>query len=92
MFKQMSKPDTYCCLFLLTNSVFYKQIAEKIKTDSDETMEGQDEKGASIVLNATSEFCRTLGDIPTYGQSGNREEIERDELKVKYRGFFILFL
>lgn len=30
--------------------------------------------GGSIVLNATAEFCRTLGDIPTYGLSGNREE------------------
>lgn len=30
--------------------------------------------GGSIVLNATAEFCRTLGDIPTYGQAGNREE------------------
>lgn len=28
----------------------------------------------SIVLNSTAEFCRTLGDIPTYGQAGNREE------------------
>ncbi|KAF2902324.1 hypothetical protein ILUMI_03862 [Ignelater luminosus] len=30
----------------------------------------------SIVLNATAEFCRTLGDIPTYGKSGNREDSE----------------
>lgn len=28
----------------------------------------------SITLNATAEFCRTLGDIPTYGQAGNRED------------------
>ncbi|XP_071454399.1 U4/U6.U5 tri-snRNP-associated protein 1 [Hetaerina americana] len=28
----------------------------------------------SIVLNATAEFCRTLGDIPTYGLAGNRDE------------------
>ena len=28
----------------------------------------------NIVLNSTAEFCRTLGDIPTYGQAGNREE------------------
>jgi U4/U6.U5 tri-snRNP-associated protein 1 len=40
------------------------------------------EKGISITLNATSEFCRALGDIPTYGQSGNRNEIEKDELMV----------
>ncbi|XP_028839477.1 U4/U6.U5 tri-snRNP-associated protein 1 [Denticeps clupeoides] len=30
----------------------------------------------NIVFNATSEFCRTLGDIPTYGLSGNREDQE----------------
>ncbi|KAL1780448.1 U4 tri-snRNP-associated 1 [Sigmodon hispidus] len=41
-------------------------------------------KGA-IVFNATSEFCRTLGEIPTYGLAGNQEEqeelmhFERDE-------------
>lgn len=28
---------------------------------------------ANIVLNSTAEFCRTLGDIPTYGMSGNRD-------------------
>ncbi|XP_051631622.1 U4/U6.U5 tri-snRNP-associated protein 1 isoform X2 [Manacus candei] len=32
--------------------------------------------GGSIVFNATSEFCRTLGEIPTYGLAGNREEQE----------------
>lgn len=39
--------------------------------------------GSSIVLNATAEFCRTLGDIPTYGQAGNREE-DAQELLVSY--------
>ncbi|XP_051956354.1 U4/U6.U5 tri-snRNP-associated protein 1 [Xyrauchen texanus] len=34
------------------------------------------EKKNNIVFNATSEFCRTLGDIPTYGLSGNREDQE----------------
>ncbi|MBN3309430.1 SNUT1 protein, partial [Amia calva] len=40
---------------------------------------------SNIVFNATSEFCRALGDIPTYGLSGNREDqsevmdFERDE-------------
>lgn len=28
----------------------------------------------NIILNSTAEFCRTLGDIPTYGMSGNRDE------------------
>ncbi|XP_060031977.1 U4/U6.U5 tri-snRNP-associated protein 1 [Erinaceus europaeus] len=46
--------------------------------------EDPERKGA-IVFNATSEFCRTLGEIPTYGLAGNREEqeelmdFERDE-------------
>ncbi|MCJ8740676.1 hypothetical protein PDJAM_G00061780 [Pangasius djambal] len=34
------------------------------------------DKKNNIVFNATSEFCRTLGDIPTYGLSGNREDQE----------------
>uniref|UniRef100_A0A8C1WF25 Spliceosome associated factor 1, recruiter of U4/U6.U5 tri-snRNP n=1 Tax=Cyprinus carpio TaxID=7962 RepID=A0A8C1WF25_CYPCA len=34
------------------------------------------DKRNNIVFNATSEFCRTLGDIPTYGLSGNREDQE----------------
>nr|CAD7459133.1 unnamed protein product [Timema tahoe] len=36
--------------------------------------EGGTGPGGSIVLNATAEFCRTLGDIPTYGLAGNRDE------------------
>ncbi|XP_023236916.1 U4/U6.U5 tri-snRNP-associated protein 1-like [Centruroides sculpturatus] len=36
-------------------------------------------KIGSIVLNSTAEFCRTLGEIPTYGMSGNRDE-EAEEL------------
>lgn len=32
--------------------------------------------GNNIILNSTAEFCRTLGDIPTYGRAGNREEGE----------------
>jgi len=35
------------------------------------------------VLNSTAEFCRTLGDIPTYGRAGNREEEEEDSFMVK---------
>ena len=30
-----------------------------------------------VTLNTTDEFCRTLGDIPTYGLSGNRAEDEQ---------------
>lgn len=38
----------------------------------------------AIVLNSTAEFCRTLGDIPTYGKAGNREEEEEDESLMDY--------
>uniref|UniRef100_A0A131YC32 Putative catalytic step 2 spliceosome n=1 Tax=Ixodes ricinus TaxID=34613 RepID=A0A131YC32_IXORI len=41
--------------------------------------ESDDPSQKSIVLNSTAEFCRTLGDIPTYGMSGNRDE-EAEEL------------
>ncbi|KAJ8267152.1 hypothetical protein GJAV_G00139110 [Gymnothorax javanicus] len=36
----------------------------------------EEDRKNNIVFNATSEFCRTLGDIPTYGLSGNREDQE----------------
>ncbi|KAK6466403.1 U4/U6.U5 tri-snRNP-associated protein 1 [Huso huso] len=43
--------------------------------ESQDDGEDPDRKN-NIVFNATSEFCRTLGDIPTYGLSGNREDQE----------------
>lgn len=43
--------------------------------------------GSSIELNSTSEFCRSLGEIPTLGLAGNRDddddemsEYDRDQL------------
>ncbi|XP_066502064.1 U4/U6.U5 tri-snRNP-associated protein 1 [Hoplias malabaricus] len=44
---------------------------ERCRDDDDDP-----DKKNNIVFNATSEFCRTLGDIPTYGLSGNREDQE----------------
>ncbi|XP_063958840.1 U4/U6.U5 tri-snRNP-associated protein 1-like [Lytechinus pictus] len=37
-------------------------------------------KGPNIIFNSTSEFCRTLGDIPSYGKSGLRDEEEETTL------------
>lgn len=53
-----------------------EQIKAEIKEEPEEI---EDEtstisKDGNIVLNATAEFCRTLGDIPTYGMAGNRDE------------------
>ncbi|CAG9113682.1 unnamed protein product [Plutella xylostella] len=47
------------------------------------------EPGSSMTLDATAEFCRTLGDIPTYGQAGNRDvktdimDFEREEMEIE---------
>lgn len=54
------------------------QVAQMIL--SDEIGYGAPGPGGSIVLNQTAEFCRTLGDIPTYGLSGNRDEDAQEML------------
>ncbi|KAM8938986.1 U4/U6.U5 tri-snRNP-associated protein 1 isoform 2-T2 [Pelodytes ibericus] len=52
-------------------------LVKKLETQrSQEDDEEDDDKKGSIVFNATSEFCRTLGEIPTYGLAGNREDQE----------------
>lgn len=53
-----------------------EKVAEQIKVHNKDNNDGDPEKKNNIVFNATSEFCRTLGDIPTYGLSGNREDQE----------------
>ena len=56
-------------------------VQEKDEEETNEVNMGPDGGGINITLNATSEFCRSLGEIPTYGMAGNREEDE-DELMV----------
>ncbi|XP_037621325.1 U4/U6.U5 tri-snRNP-associated protein 1 [Sebastes umbrosus] len=53
-----------------------EKVAEKIKELDKGKIDNDPERKNNIVFNATSEFCRTLGDIPTYGLSGNREDQE----------------
>lgn len=53
-----------------------EEVAEQVKMISKNEKNNDSEKKNNIVFNATSEFCRTLGDIPTYGLSGNREDQE----------------
>ncbi|XP_029360713.1 U4/U6.U5 tri-snRNP-associated protein 1 [Echeneis naucrates] len=53
-----------------------EKVAEQIKVLGDGENDNDPERRNNIVFNATSEFCRTLGDIPTYGLSGNREDQE----------------
>ncbi|CAJ1052552.1 U4/U6.U5 tri-snRNP-associated protein 1 [Xyrichtys novacula] len=53
-----------------------EKVAEQIRVHARGNIESDLEKKNNIVFNATSEFCRALGDIPTYGLSGNREDQE----------------
>lgn len=54
-------------------------IKQEVKIDSqDSDEENATRAEGNIVLNATAEFCRTLGDIPTYGMAGNRDEDSND--------------
>lgn len=48
-----------------------EKVAEMMAKKREEDV---DTEGANIVLNSTAEFCRNLGDIPTYGRAGNRED------------------
>ena len=59
------------------------QNMEEEEEEEEATLDmGHRQQGTNIMLNATSEFCRSLGEIPTYGQAGNRNEEEEDELLV----------
>ncbi|XP_023720547.1 U4/U6.U5 tri-snRNP-associated protein 1-like [Cryptotermes secundus] len=51
-----------------------KNSVEKVAESVLERNSEGNTEGGSIVLNATAKFCRTLGDIPTYGLDGNRDE------------------
>ncbi|KAK5865723.1 hypothetical protein PBY51_019970 [Eleginops maclovinus] len=53
-----------------------EKVAEKIKELDKVSPDDDPERKNNIVFNDISEFCRTLGDIPTYGLSGNREDQE----------------
>lgn len=56
---------------------------EEILEAAAEAPRAEEPEGA-MVLDATAEFCRTLGDIPTYGLAGNREH--RAEILVRAAG------
>uniref|UniRef100_A0A8C9WNL8 Spliceosome associated factor 1, recruiter of U4/U6.U5 tri-snRNP n=1 Tax=Scleropages formosus TaxID=113540 RepID=A0A8C9WNL8_SCLFO len=58
-----------------------RDSGEKVREGRDGDGDDDPEGRSNIVFNATSEFCRTLGDIPTYGLSGNRED--REEIMEK---------
>ncbi|XP_063527772.1 U4/U6.U5 tri-snRNP-associated protein 1 isoform X1 [Pongo pygmaeus] len=81
-------PDLMICLPLPPKMLKLQvvEIVKKLESCQRGWEEDEDpERKGAIVFNATSEFCRTLGEIPTYGLAGNREEqeelmdFERDE-------------
>nr|XP_042895222.1 U4/U6.U5 tri-snRNP-associated protein 1 isoform X2 [Parasteatoda tepidariorum] len=43
----------------------------------------QKDKSGNIEMNSVAEFCRTLGEIPTYGLSGNRDEEAEDLMDLE---------
>ncbi|XP_065085690.1 U4/U6.U5 tri-snRNP-associated protein 1 [Ochlerotatus camptorhynchus] len=51
-----------------------KEIKPEMESDEENSSYDTRTRDGAILLNATAEFCRTLGDIPTYGLAGNREE------------------
>ncbi|KAM9856492.1 U4/U6.U5 tri-snRNP-associated protein 1 [Aulostomus maculatus] len=53
-----------------------EKVAEQVQRLGRDNHDNDAERRNNIIFNATSEFCRTLGDIPTYGLSGNREDQE----------------
>uniref|UniRef100_W5M1A6 Spliceosome associated factor 1, recruiter of U4/U6.U5 tri-snRNP n=1 Tax=Lepisosteus oculatus TaxID=7918 RepID=W5M1A6_LEPOC len=67
------------------------EIVKKLESSTSRDDDDPDRKN-NIVFNATSEFCRALGEIPTYGLSGNREDqeeimdFEREEEQLGDRG------
>ncbi|XP_034826911.1 U4/U6.U5 tri-snRNP-associated protein 1 [Maniola hyperantus] len=62
-----------------------EEILQQAEGEPDEA----DAAESVMVLDATAEFCRTLGDIPTYGQAGNRDQtaeimdFEREETELE---------
>uniref|UniRef100_A0A4W5MR49 Spliceosome associated factor 1, recruiter of U4/U6.U5 tri-snRNP n=1 Tax=Hucho hucho TaxID=62062 RepID=A0A4W5MR49_9TELE len=74
--KQLEKQRKLKQKQLLKNSG--EKVVEQVRglARGDDSDDEEDKNNLNIVFNATSEFCRTLGDIPTYGLSGNREDQE----------------
>lgn len=55
-----------------------RSVANPVEEDM--VVDGED---LLMTLNTTDEFCRTLGDLPTYGLSGNRAEEDQSMLQLQ---------
>lgn len=56
------------------------EIKSERNSDNEDAEDGKDH---FMTLNSTAEFCRTLGDIPTYGMAGNRDVDPNDLMDVE---------
>ncbi|XP_045118577.1 U4/U6.U5 tri-snRNP-associated protein 1-like [Portunus trituberculatus] len=56
------------------NAANHQEEEEEMVVDGEELL---------MTLNTTDEFCRTLGDLPTYGLSGNRAEEDQSMLQLQ---------
>lgn len=72
--RRLKQKEAFISKNLQTTNISTDVKPEPTSDDEEEN----DTKDAKITLNATAEFCRTLGDIPTYGMSGNRDELAGD--------------
>ncbi|KAK0412728.1 hypothetical protein QR680_006372 [Steinernema hermaphroditum] len=52
-----------------------KQELKEEPSDDEEDME-TDQNKRGMVIDSTSEYCRNLGEIPTYGLAGNRDDVD----------------
>lgn len=63
---------------IIRREIKLDDIKPEVKSEPEETEEEtnayRERENGYITLNQTAEFCRTLGDIPTYGMAGNRDE------------------
>lgn len=59
------------------------EIKSERDSDNEDSTANENDKDNFMTLNATAEFCRTLGDIPTYGMSGNRDVDANDMMDVE---------
>ncbi|CAH2107920.1 unnamed protein product [Euphydryas editha] len=72
-----------------SNTPRVPKVEEILQQAKEEPPEVESSDPSTMVLDATAEFCRTLGDIPTYGLAGNRDhfaeimDFERDEVEAE---------
>ncbi|XP_037033682.1 U4/U6.U5 tri-snRNP-associated protein 1 [Bradysia coprophila] len=74
---------------LITKTLLPEETDQSVKMEAESDEENGDAefKDNNICMNATAEFCRTLGDIPTYGMSGNRDEDANDMMDFEQETF-----